>query len=326
MKPALLLILMILVAGLSVFLGRYPAQGFTSADSLLNDELAQRLILNIRLPRIAAGLLLGMSLAAAGAVFQMVFANPLVEPGFLGVSQGAGFGAALCIVAVSANPLAVQASALAFALAGLALSFLLARVFRFGGRILRLVLAGIAVSALFSSGLGMLKLAADPMDQLPEITFWLLGGLWGATWRQVLFVLPPACAGLIVVFLLRWRLNVLSLDDRVAHSLGSRPDRERLLLLFSAVLVTASTVSMSGLVGWIGLMVPHAARRFFGADAAKSLPAAMAMGAITVVLCDDLARAALPSEVPLGILTSILGVLVFLAFMAAPPRGRAVRE
>jgi iron complex transport system permease protein len=325
MKTALLLTAVILVAAGSVLLGRYPAQGFTGADTLMHDELAQRLVLNIRLPRIAAALLVGMSLAAAGAVFQMVFANPLVEPGFLGVSQGAGFGAALCIVAVSANPAAVQASALAFALAGLALSCLLARIFRFGGWILRLVLAGIAVSALFSAGLGMLKLAADPVGQLPEITFWLLGGLWGATWRQVLFVLPPVSAGLTVLFLFRWRLNVLSLDDRTAHSLGSAPGRERLLLLFAAVLVTASAVSISGLVGWIGLMVPHAARRFFGADSSKSLPSAMLMGALAVILCDDLARAALPTEVPLGILTSILGVLVFLSFMTAGSRGKAVR-
>jgi iron complex transport system permease protein len=325
-KTALLIIIVILVAAASVFLGRYPAPGFTNPAGIMNDGLALRLILNIRLPRIAAALLIGMSLAAAGAVFQMIFANPLVEPGFLGVSQGAGFGAALCIVALGTNPFAVQVSALAFAMAGLGLSRLLSRAFRFGGRILRLVLAGIAVSALFSAGIGMLKLAADPMSRLPEITFWLLGGLWGASWNQVLFVLAPICAGLLVLFLFRWRLNVLSLEDRVAHSLGGAPDRERAVMLFFAVLVTASAVSISGLVGWIGLMVPHAARRLFGADAGRSLPASMLLGGLTTLLCDDIARAAFPSEIPLGILASVFGVALFLIFMTLGSRRGEVRE
>ena len=320
MKTTLLFFLVILAAAASVLLGSYPM----SLDSLMKDPLAQRLILNVRLPRVAAGVLVGLALAGAGAVFQMVFANPLVEPGFLGVSQGAGFGAALCIVFFTASPAAVQASAFAFALAGLGLSYLLSRAFTFGGRILRLVLAGIAVSALFSSGLGLLKLAADPLGQLPEITFWLLGGLWGATWRQVIWVFPPIAIGLAALLLWRWRLNVLSLDDRVAHSLGSAPERERLLVLAAAVLVTASAVSVSGLVGWVGLMVPHAARRLFGADASRSLPASMLLGALAVVICDDLARAVLPREVPLGILTAILGVAAFLLLMTA--RGRPAPE
>ena len=282
---------------------------------LLDDSLAQRLVMGIRLPRIILGILLGFSLAAAGTVFQMIFSNPLVEPGFLGVSQGAAFGAALSIVAVSSNPAAVQAGALLFALGGLSFSWLLARLIRYGGWILRLVLAGIAVSALFSAGIGVLKIAADPMSQLPEITFWLLGGLWSVTWREVLFVAPPVVAGLAVVTLFRWKLNVLSLDDRVAHSLGSAPGRERLLLLFSATMATAAVVSVSGLIGWAGLMIPHAARRLFGTDASKSLPASMLLGAVYILLCDDVARTVLPAEIPLGILTAIAGAGAFLALM-----------
>jgi iron complex transport system permease protein len=273
-------------------------------------------MIGIRLPRILIGILLGFSLAAAGTVFQMIFSNPLVEPGFLGVSQGAGFGAALCIVAVSRSLAVVQAGAVVFALAGLALSWFLARLVRYGGWILRLVLAGIAVSALFSAGLGLVKIAADPANQLPEITFWLLGGLWGCTWRDVLFVIPPVGAGLAVVFLFRWKLNVLSLDERVAHSLGSAPGSERLILLFAATMATASVVSVSGLVGWVGLIVPHAARRIFGADTAKSLPASMLLGAVFILLCDDVARTALPSEIPLGILTAAVGACAFVALLA----------
>jgi iron complex transport system permease protein len=318
----LLSLLLLLAAAASLLLGRYPVPGLISIGGLLRDPLAGRLVLTLRLPRILAGILLGASLAAAGTVFQMIFANPLVEPGFLGVSQGAAFGAALCIVVFSASPAVVQAVALAFALAGLALSWLLARAFRFGGWILRLVLAGIAVSALFAAGIGALKLAADPVRQLPEITFWLLGGLWNVTWRDLLFLLPPVGAGLAVVWLLRWKLNVLSLDDRVAHSLGTAPERERLLLLLAATMATAAVVSVSGLVGWIGLMVPHAARRLVGTDARRALPAGMLMGALSILVCDDIARTVLPAEIPLGILTSLIGAVVFIVLMGTAGKRR----
>ncbi len=319
----LLGLLLLVAAAASLLLGRYPTPGLIRIGTLLRDPLAGRLVLTLRLPRILAGILLGASLAAAGTVFQMIFANPLVEPGFLGVSQGAAFGAALCVVAVSAAPAAVQAIAVIFALAGLALSWLLARAFRFGGWILRLVLAGIAVSALFAAGIGALKLAADPVRELPEITFWLLGGLWNVSWRELLFLLPPVGAGLAVVWLLRWKLNVLSLDDRVAHSLGTAPERERLLLLLAATVATAAVVSVSGLVGWIGLMVPHAARRLVGTDARRALPAGMLMGAISIIVCDDIARTVLPAEIPLGILTSLVGAIAFIALMATAGKRRA---
>jgi len=318
----LLSLLLLLAAAASLLLGRYPVPGLISIGRLLRDPLAGRLVLTLRLPRILAGILLGASLAAAGTVFQMIFANPLVEPGFLGVSQGAAFGAALCIVVFSAAPAVVQAVALAFALAGLALSWLLARAFRFGGGILRLVLAGIAVSALFAAGIGALKLAADPVRQLPEITFWLLGGLWSVNWRGLLFLLPPVGAGLAVVWLLRWKLNVLSLDDRVAHSLGTAPERERLLLLLAATMATAAVVSVSGLVGWIGLMVPHAARRLVGTDARRALPAGMLIGALSILVCDDIARTVLPAEIPLGILTSLVGAVVFIVLMGTAGKRR----
>ena len=309
MKFRALVLVLVLAAGGSLFIGRYPAA--------LTDPLAQSLILNIRLPRIAVAILLGLSLGAAGTVFQMVFSNPLVEPGFLGVSQGAAFGAALCIVALSANPIAVQAVAVVCALAGLGLSYLLAKVFRYGGWILRLVLAGISVSALFSAGIGIVKIVADPLARLPEITFWLLGGLWAVSWKSVIFILPPIVVGLTLVMVLRWRLNVLSLDDRVAHSMGAAPNSERLLVLLAATLATAAAVSVSGLIGWVGLMVPHAARRLFGSDASKSLPSAMVLGALTVIVCNDVARAALPIEIPLGILTSILGAGFFVVLMSS---------
>lgn len=315
-------VLAIAAAGVSLLLGRYPTPGFASPAGLAGDPLALRLVLGFRLPRVIMDLLLGCALGAAGTVFQMIFSNPLVEPGFLGVSPGAAFGACLCIVALTPHPAAVESFALLFALAGLGASWAAARFIRYGGWILRLVLAGIAVSAVFSAGIGVLKMAADPLAQLPEITFWLLGSLTGASWRQVLFAGPPVAAGLAVVCLLRWKLNVLSLDERVAHSLGTAPGRDRFILLFAATLATAAAISVTGLVGWVGLMVPHVSRRIFGAEASRSLPGSIALGAIFVLLCDDAARAVLPAEMPLGILTALAGAAIFLVLMATRPRVR----
>ncbi|MCX6070531.1 MAG: iron chelate uptake ABC transporter family permease subunit [Chloroflexi bacterium] len=166
---AFLLAGLLVIAGISLFIGRYPAPYWTPPSLLGSDELARRLVLSLRLPRLLTAMMMGSSLAAAGLIFQMVFRNPLVEPGLLGVSQGAAFGAALSILALQASPLVTELSAAVFALLGLSLSFLLARRLRYGGWVLRLILAGIAVSALFGAGVGMLKYAADPLSELPEI-------------------------------------------------------------------------------------------------------------------------------------------------------------
>lgn len=306
---------LLLVLLLSVFIGRYPAPYWMSPSLLQEDALAQRLVWSLRLPRLLTALLLGMTLAACGTVLQMVFRNPLVEPGFLGVSQGAAFGAAVSILWLGTSPLMIELLATTFALLGLALSYALARQWRFGGWALRLILAGIAISALFSAGVGILKYMADPLTQLPEITFWLLGGLWSVTWRDLLYILPIVLPGLLVVYLMRWRLNLLSLNDETAFSLGAAPARERGLLLVAAVASTAAVISVSGIVGWVGLIVPHLARRLTGANAQHTLPISMLIGGVFVVICDNLARALLPGEIPLGILTSLLGSLIFIALM-----------
>jgi len=300
---------------LSVFVGRYPAPYWMSPGLLQEDVLAQRLVWSLRLPRLLTALLLGMTLTACGTVLQMVFRNPLVEPGFLGVSQGAAFGAAVSILWLGTSPVIIEILATIFALLGLALSYVLARQWRFGGWALRLILAGIAVSALFSAGVGVLKYMADPLTQLPEITFWMLGGLWSVTWRDLLYILPIVLPGLLVVYLMRWRLNLLSLNDETAFSLGAAPARERGLLLVAAVSATAAVISVSGVVGWVGLIVPHLARRLTGANARHTLPISMLMGGIFVVICDNLARTLLPGEIPLGILTSLLGSLIFIVLM-----------
>lgn len=310
----LVVLLLAIVAG-SALLGRYPVPLFQDPGQLIHDDLTRGVVLNLRLPRILAALMLGMALSGAGAVFQMVFRNPLVESGFLGVSQGAAFGAALAIVALGGAPLLVQGSAATFAFLGLGASVLIARRVHFGSWVLRLILAGIAVSALFSAGTGILKYTADPLRQLPDLTFWLLGGLWGITWRDVLQLLPVVIPCLIVMLAMRWRLNLLSLQDETAASLGSAIKVERAVLLSAAVASTAALVAKAGLVAWVGLIMPHVARRLLGSDAQRAVPGAMILGGIFAVLCDDLARSLFAGEIPLGILTSVLGASIFIALL-----------
>ena len=312
--------LLMVVFFLSLLVGRYPQAGFMSLDQIRNDEMANTIVLNLRLPRAIIAVLLGMSLAAAGTVMQMIFGNPLVDPGFLGVSQGAAFGAALSIIVLGHSPWIIQISAAFFACAGMVVSYLIAWKIRYGSWVLRLILAGISVSAIFASLLGLLKYAADPTSQLAEITFWLLGGLSAITWQQVYFTAPVAVICLVSLLLFRWRLNILALKDYTAFSLGVSTSVERAVLLGMAVVATASVTAVSGLVAWIGLIMPHLARRIFGADARYSLPGSMLLGGLVVLLCDDLGRVLFPGEIPLGIITSLLGASFFMLLMMTGAR------
>jgi iron complex transport system permease protein len=312
---ALLAAALLLLFALSLAAGRFPALRMMAAGDAPAADLARRLVLELRLPRCITAVAAGMSLAAAGMVFQTLFANPLVEPGLLGVSQGAAFGAALSIIMLSRSAWMVQVSAALFAFAGLWTSFALARSIRYGGWVLRLVLAGIAVSAMFSAGLGIMKYVADPLRELPDITFWLLGGLTAATWPAALSILPAAAAGIAYMLAQRWRINALSLSEEAAHSLGMAVQRERLLLLVAAVVPTAAVISVAGIVSWVGLIIPHIGRRMFGADTRHALPATMLLGGLFTLACDDLARTMLPGEIPLGILTSLAGAAIFLVLM-----------
>jgi len=314
-SPRAFLFLALLVLGvvlLSIFVGRYPTPYWMPVRYLRHDELARRLVLHLRLPRILTALLMGMVLAAAGTVMQTIFRNPLVCSGFLGVSQGAAFGAALSIVLLTPSPVIIELFATIFALAGLLLSYLLAWNIRYGDWVLRLVLAGIVSSALFSSGVGVLKYIADPLKELPDIVFWLMGGLWAVMWRDLLYVLPVAVLSLVLLLLMRHRLNLLALRDDTAFSLGVSPFKERAAVLVTAVVGTAVVVSVGGIVGWVGLIVPHIARRIVGADAGKVLPASMLLGGVVALLCDDLARTIRAAEVPLGIVTSLVGSAIFM--------------
>lgn len=303
------------ITALAVLVGRFPNLGLTRPSVIVSDPLARQLVLNLRLPRIVAALTLGAVLGTAGLVLQTIFGNPLVEPGLVGVSQGAAFGAALTIVLVGPTLWITQATAAAGAMLGLFLSYTVARRIRFGGWILRLILAGIAVSALFSAAIGLIKYTADPLDQLPAITFWMLGGLWHVDWPQVIPTVVVAAPALVIMLAYRWRLNLLSLDDRVGFSLGVATGRERIVMMVVATVGTAVVVSLSGIVSWVGLVVPNLARRRCGADAQRALPLAAVMGAGLTLVCDTLARTIRPGEIPLGTVTAFVGAVLFIYVM-----------
>ncbi|NLA93395.1 MAG: iron ABC transporter permease [Spirochaetales bacterium] len=307
-----LLLLLISLSLLSLTLGRYPRPGFSNP---FKGGLMGQIVLNVRLPRLLLAIFGGASLAMAGFVFQMLFNNPLVEPGFLGVSQGAAFGAALAIT-LGGSLLIVQLSASLFGLLALASSYWLARKFTYGGWILRLVLAGITMGALYSAGLSIIKLVASPTTSLQDITFWMMGGLWNTTWQTLWSVMPTMLIINSLLLIFRWRVNLLSLDERTAHSIGIAINREKALLLFLATVATTSIISVAGLIGWVGLIIPHLARRLFGANARYALPASMLLGSLFLVASDTLGRALLSSEIPLGVLTSLVGALLFVLLFA----------
>lgn len=311
----LLTLLSIVLLVFCFIIGRYPRPYFTSPTDLIEDAFTRNILLYFRLPRIVFAFLLGAVLAAAGTVFQMLFRNPLVDSGFLGVSSGAAFGASLAIIAFSGSLAATQTLATLFAIAGLALSYFLSVRFKIDDWMLKLVLAGIAVSALFSSGTGLLKYMADPLKELPEITFWLLGGIWTVTWMDVLHVLPIVLPALLILFIMRWRLNLLSMHDETVFSLMRFANLERLVLLLAAVISTAVMTAKAGQIGWVGLIIPHVVRVFMGSDAQRVLPGSMLVGGLFVLVCDTVARTLSSGEIPLGILSSSIGATIFLVLL-----------
>jgi len=306
----------------TLLMGRYGGGVGDALRALFStdtSDVLHSLILRVRLPRALAALLVGANLAAAGAVLQGLFRNPLVDARILGVSSGAAFGASLAIL-LSGSALAVQTGAFAFAL--LAMACVLAIGWRMGAAPLVLLLVGIAVSALFDSLLGLVKVVADPLSKLPSITYWLLGGLSGASWSTLAPLAALSVLGLGFLVLVRWRLNLLTLGDDEAASLGVRVRPLRAAMVVAASVLIAASVSQAGMIGWIGLVVPHVARAWVGPDHARLLPASAALGAAVLLALDTVARTALPSEIPLGILTGLLGVPAFLFLLVGYLRTR----
>ena len=267
------------------------------------------IVMQIRLPRALMALFVGAGLSISGAAYQGMFRNPLVSPDILGVTAAAGFGAAVALL-LSANPFELQLIAFAFGLLGVLLTYLLARVYR-TTPVLMLVLSGIVVAAFFSALLSGAKYVADPESKLPAITYWLLGSLNGASTASLAMALPAILAGSLGLMFVRWKLNVLAMGEEEARSLGVRTEWLKAVIIGCTTLITAAAVSVCGVVGWVGLVIPHLGRMLVGPDHRVLLPATVSIGATYLLFIDDIARTATVTEIPLGILTAVIGAPFF---------------
>jgi len=280
----------------------------------------ETVVLGVRAPRILAAILVGAALAAAGAAYQGLFRNPLVSPDILGVSTGAALGAVLGIY-LSLGVVAIQTLAFVVGLAAVAVVYAVGAALRRHDPILVLVLAGIVIGTLLGSCVSLLKYLADPYNQLPAITFWLLGSLASVTMRDVQTAAPGVAIGLVPLLLLRWRMNVMTLGEDEARALGVETRRLRRAGIVAATMMTAAVVSISGVVGWIGLLVPHLARLLVGPDFRRLVPASILLGAGYLLAVDTLARTVGRIEVPLGVLTAFIGAPFFIWILGASRRG-----
>jgi len=315
---------LVLLAGLllAFSVGRTPVSPgdlwavFTGGGS----EALQTVVWQIRAPRILAAVAVGAALAVAGAAFQGLFRNPLVSPDILGASAGAALGALLGIF-FSLGLAGIQLAAFAGGLAAVGLVYATGSLVRRGDPILVLLLAGIVIGSLLGAGIGLVKTLADPYNQLPAMTFWLLGSLSAAHREDLPALLVPVGLGLVVLLALRWRLDVMSLPEEEARALGARTTLLRLAIVAAATLMTAASVAAAGIVGWVGLVVPHLARFLVGPSFVRLLPTAAVLGGGFLLLIDTLARSVAAVEIPLGILTALIGSPFFIVLLGRAHKG-----
>ena len=315
---------LVLLVVISFAVGRYPVSvsellhlfwsKISGAPSGLPVTL-ETVVFKVRGPRVLAAMIVGGALAISGAVYQGLFRNPLVSPDILGVSSGAALGAVLGIY-FSLGIFGIQALAFGAGLGAVAAVYLIGTLLRHHDPILTLVLAGVVIGTLLGSVVGLIKYLADPYNQLPAITFWLLGSLTGVTGADLWAILPAIAVGVIPLYLLRWRMNVMTLGDEEAQSLGVDVQRIRFVVVAAATLMTAAAVSVSGIIGWIGLLIPHFARLLVGPDFGRLLPAAVLLGAGYLLSVDTVARTISTIEVPLGVLTAFIGTPFFIWVLA----------
>lgn len=314
-----LVIILIAIIIISFQLGRYPVPTKELFAILLSKfypvqhywtDQAEAILFNVRMPRIILACLVGCCLSAAGTSYQGIFQNPMAAPDILGATAGAAFGAALAILHYG-NSGMITLSAFCFSLLSVAMVYLISKRAK-GKDILALILSGIMVSSLFSAGTSYIKLVADPNDQLPAITYWLIGSLAGAEMKQIKFAIIPMASGLIVLFLLKWQLNLLTMGDDEARTMGVNTRHIRFIVIICATLVTAASVSVSGMISWVGLVIPHLARKIVGNNYRDLMPASMVLGAIFLLVVDNVSRNLLAVEIPLGILTAFIGAPFFI--------------
>lgn len=274
---------------------------------------AETVIFNIRIPRILVSLIVGSGLATTGASFQALFSNPLATPDTLGCANGASFGAALGIL-LGLNALGIQISALIFGILAVVLVFVFTR-YRHANQIMMIILGGMVVSSLFSALVSLIKYVADPNDVLPVITFWLMGSFSNSTVRSLYTGVPMIILGMMILYLMRYRMNALSLKEEEAASLGINVRKNRMIVIVASSLITASVVSMCGVVGWVGLLIPHISRMLFGNNHTKVIPGCIVFGALFMLVIDTIARCMYQAEIPVSILTAIIGAPVFLLLL-----------
>ena len=297
----------------SLGIGRYTIPIGDTVRCLLMqsgvESVVKTVIFQIRLPRVLAALLIGAVLSVSGSSFQGVFKNPLVSDHLLGVSSGAGFGAAMAIL-LNWGTMATQVCAFSFGLLSVAATYGLSRVYK-SSPTLGLILSGIIVGSFFSGLVSLIQYNADPRGTLSGIVFWLMGSLATVTMTNIFQVAPLMLAGIIGLLLIRWRINILSMGEEEAQALGTDMKKVSGLIIFFSTLATAAAVSISGVIGWIGLVIPHISRMIVGPDYKKLLPVCVLMGAIFLLLIDNVARTLTEGEIPIGILTALIGAPFF---------------
>lgn len=305
------------LALIALYLGQYTIalQDVIKVLTLQEVDLvnAETVIFNIRIPRILVSLIVGSGLATAGASFQALFSNPLATPDTLGCANGASFGAALGIL-LGLNALGIQISALIFGILAVVLVFVFTR-YRHANQIMMIILGGMVVSSLFSALVSLIKYVADPNDVLPVITFWLMGSFSNSTVRSLYTGVPMIILGMMILYLMRYRMNALSLKEEEAASLGINVRQNRMIVIIASSLITASVVSMCGVVGWVGLLIPHISRMLFGNNHTKVIPGCIVFGALFMLVIDTIARCMYQAEIPVSILTAIIGAPVFLLLL-----------
>ncbi|MCQ2546639.1 MAG: iron ABC transporter permease [Clostridia bacterium] len=303
----------------SFMLGRYPIMPGELIRILLSKfidvqqtwpDAAETVVFQIRLPRVLAAGLIGAALSVAGVCYQGIFQNPMVSPGVLGASSGAGCGAALAIL-LGMSSIATSAMAFVFGLGAVLLAYLISLKSRINP-ILAMVLAGMLISTLASSGTSFIKLVADTEETLPAITYWLMGSLVSIQPGDIAFAIIPVIVGMVPLVLLRWRINLLTVGEEEALSMGIDTGKLRLLVIVCATLLTAISVSISGVIGWVGLVIPHFCRMIFGYDFRSLIPTNILFGATFLIIVDNVARLATTTEIPIGILTSFIGAPIFI--------------
>lgn len=278
-----------------------------AADWPISDD---KVVFAVRLPRVAAATLVGAALAVSGAAYQGMFRNPMVSPDILGASTGAGFGAAVAIL-LGAGYFGISAAAFCCGLLAVAAAWLVSRLSK-ADQAVALILAGMMISSLFSAGTSFVKLVADTQQQLPAITYWLMGSLSSIKDKDVVFLAIPVALGMIPLFFLRWRMNLLTVGEEEAQSMGVNTRRLRGAVIVCATLLTSASVAVSGMIGWVGLVIPHFCRMLFGYDYRRLIPAGALFGAAFLLAVDDIARLVTTGELPLGILTAFVGAPLFL--------------